>query len=145
MKEGTKMANLQNFMAKKFYGKLKNGKYCMTFEGYAYIAETATTTDYYVFSFHINEGPEGQMDRPYKRTMFENDLTFFFSGIRAQQGKENLDITPISFLQELQENKTPFNIWIENKTITRPDGSTKDVQNMYYREPKETTEVKEIE
>lgn len=97
-----------------FQPALQEGKYKVTMKSHEYVSHT--TADYIKFVFEIAEGD--QKGRELTENRFEKGFGVMVSHLRQQLGKENEAIQPISFFNELIENKTKFDIWVTKAVVS---------------------------
>ena len=95
-----------------FQPALQEGEYKVRMISHEYVSHPSA--DFIKFTFEITEGE--QKGRQLTENRFEKGFGVMVSHLRQQLGREDEAIQPISFFNELIENKTEFTIWV-TKTV----------------------------
>lgn len=120
---------LKDLMNKTFQKELAEGKHKATITNWTYNENTKNhNNDYIQLSLTI----DGELN--YKRNMFERDMSIFLSHTRKQLNKQNENINPTEYLNELVSNKTELDLWVAYPIVPTANGLRR-VQNMYWAEP----------
>lgn len=129
------MLNL--LMSKPFYAELGEGKNKVTLTGWKYTPhKTDPTNDYIEMTFNRSEG-----NIPYKRNMFERDISIAVSHIRRQLNMQNETLPDIGgFFDKLISDKIELDMWVTYPVVPTKNGPQKR-QNIYFLEPIETAET----
>ena len=125
------MNNLKNLMNNTFAGEIAEGKHTVTFKDFKYVEnENNPDNSYIAILFNI----DGK--REYKRNFFLRDMSILLSHTRRQLGRENEDIVPGVYLQELIDAQTELNIWFSYPVVATKSGPRR-VQNISWMPPAE--------
>lgn len=130
---------LKDLMSKTFTGEIKEGKHSVTLHAYQYVENNSNPDWDYIKMTFIIDGT-----REYARNMFERDISIMLSQTRRQLGRNNDDIDPYAYLEELSDNKTPLDMWFSYPTVATKTGA-KRVQNISWQEPTANTENEDKE
>ena len=93
-----------------FKPALAEGKYTVTLKSHEYVAHEKTP--YIRIEMTIKD-----TDRVVVENRFENTFPVMISHLRQQLKREQEEVIPTDFLDELIENKTEFNIWVVKRII----------------------------
>lgn len=125
------MNNLRDLMNNTFAGEIAEGKHTVTFKDFKYVEnENNPDNSYIVIIFNI----DGK--REYKRNFFLRDMSILLSHTRRQLGRENEDIVPGVYLQDLIDKQTELNIWFSYPVVATKSGPRR-VQNISWMPPAE--------
>ena len=125
------MNNLRDLMNKTFAGEIAEGKHTVTFQNFKYVEnENNPDNSYIAILFNV----DGK--REYKRNFFLRDMSILLSHTRRQLGRENEDIVPGVYLQELIDTQTELNIWFSYPVVATKSGPRR-VQNISWMPPAE--------
>lgn len=125
------MNNLRDLMNNTFAGEIAEGKHTVTFQDFKYVEnENNPDNSYIVIIFNV----DGK--REYKRNFFLRDMSILLSHTRRQLGRENEDIVPGVYLQELIDKQTELNIWFSYPVVATKSGPRR-VQNISWMPPAE--------
>ena len=125
------MNNLKNLMNNTFAGEIAEGKHTVTFKDFKYVEnENNPDNSYIAIIFNV----DGK--REYKRNFFLRDMSILLSHTRRQLGRENEDIVPGVYLQELIDAQTELNIWFSYPVVATKSGPRR-VQNISWMPPAE--------
>jgi len=120
---------LRDLLKTEFKGELKAGKHSTTLISWALKAnESNPDNDYIVVELATENGP-------YKRNLFEKDLTFFLAHVRRQLGRSHENVQPVAFLNHLRDTRTPFDMWVSYPTVPTARGMERR-QNINFMEPR---------
>ena len=97
-----------------FQPALQEGEYKVRMISHEYV--THPSADFIKFTFEITEGE--QKGRQLTENRFEKGFGVMVSHLRQQLGREDEAIQPISFFNELIENKTEFTIWVTKAVVS---------------------------
>ena len=125
------MNNLKNLINSTFAGEIAEGKHTVTFKDFKYVEnENNPDNSYIAILFNV----DGK--REYKRNFFFRDMSILLSHTRRQLGRENEDIIPGVYLQELIDAQTELNIWFSYPVVATKSGPRR-VQNISWMPPAE--------
>ena len=125
------MNNLRDLMNNTFAGEIAEGKHTVTFKDFRYVEnENNPDNSYIAIIFNV----DGK--REYKRNFFLRDMRILLSHPRRQLGRENEDIVPGVYLQELIDKQTELNIWFSYPVVATKSGPRR-VQNISWMPPAE--------
>ena len=125
------MNNLKNLINSTFAGEIAEGKHTVTFKDFRYVEnENNPDNSYIAIIFNI----DGK--REYKRNFFFRDMSILLSHTRRQLGRENEDIVPGVYLQDLIDKQTELNIWFSYPVVATKSGPRR-VQNISWMPPAE--------
>ena len=125
------MNNLKALMNNTFAGEIAEGKHTVTFKDFKYVEnENNPDNSYIAILFNV----DGK--RAYKRNFFLRDMSILLSHTRRQLGRENEDIVPGVYLQELIDTQTELNIWFSYPVVATKSGPRR-VQNISWMPPAE--------
>lgn len=125
------MNNLRDLMNNTFAGEIAEGKHTVTFQDFKYVEnENNPDNSYIAILFNV----DGK--REYKRNFFLRDMSILLSHTRRQLGRENEDIVPGVYLQELIDAQTELNIWFSYPIVATKSGPRR-VQNISWMPPAE--------
>ena len=125
------MNNLKNLINSTFAGEIAEGKHTVTFKDFKYVEnENNPDNSYIAILFNV----DGK--REYKRNFFFRDMSILLSHTRRQLGRENEDIVPGVYLQELIDAQTELNIWFSYPVVATKSGPRR-VQNISWMPPAE--------
>ena len=125
------MNNLKNLMNNTFAGEIAEGKHTVTFKDFRYVEnENNPDNSYIAILFNV----DGK--REYKRNFFLRDMSILLSHTRRQLGRENEDIVPGVYLQDLIDKQTELNIWFSYPVVATKSGPRR-VQNISWMPPAE--------
>ena len=125
------MNNLRDLMNNTFAGEIAEGKHTVTFKDFRYVEnENNPDNSYIVILFNV----DGK--REYKRNFFLRDMSILLSHTRRQLGRENEDIVPGVYLQDLIDKQTELNIWFSYPVVATKNGPRR-VQNISWMPPAE--------
>ena len=125
------MNNLRDLMNKTFAGEIAEGKHTVTFKDFRYVEnENNPDNSYIAILFNV----DGK--REYKRNFFLRDMSILLSHTRRQLGRENEDIVPGVYLQDLIDKQTELNIWFSYPIVATKSGPRR-VQNISWMPPAE--------
>ena len=125
------MNNLKNLINSTFAGEIAEGKHTVTFKDFKYVEnENNPDNSYIAILFNV----DGK--REYKRNFFLRDMSILLSHTRRQLGRENEDIVPGVYLQELIDAQTELNIWFSYPVVATKSGPRR-VQNISWMPPAE--------
>ena len=125
------MNNLKNLMNNTFAGEIAEGKHTVTFKDFKYVEnENNPDNSYIAILFNVDR------KREYKRNFFLRDMSILLSHTRRQLGRENEDIVPGVYLQELIDAQTELNIWFSYPVVATKSGPRR-VQNISWMPPAE--------
>ena len=125
------MNNLKNLINSTFAGEIAEGKHTVTFKDFKYVEnENNPDNSYIAILFNV----DGK--REYKRNFFFRDMSILLSHTRRQLGRENEDIIPGVYLQELIDAQTELNIWFSYPIVATKSGPRR-VQNISWMPPAE--------
>ena len=125
------MNNLRDLMNNTFAGEIAEGKHTVTFKDFKYVEnENNPDNSYIAILFNV----DGK--REYKRNFFLRDMSILLSHTRRQLGRENEDIVPGVYLQELIDAQTELNIWFSYPVVATKSGPRR-VQNISWMPPAE--------
>ena len=125
------MNNLRDLMNTTFAGEIAEGKHTVTFKDFKYVEnENNPDNSYIAILFNV----DGK--REYKRNFFLRDMSILLSHTRRQLGRENEDIVPGVYLQELIDAQTELNIWFSYPIVATKSGPRR-VQNISWMPPAE--------
>ena len=125
------MNNLKNLINSTFAGEIAEGKHTVTFKDFKYVEnENNPDNSYIAILFNV----DGKRD--YKRNFFLRDMSILLSHTRRQLGRENEDIVPGVYLQELIDAQTELNIWFSYPVVATKSGPRR-VQNISWMPPAE--------
>ena len=125
------MNNLKNLINSTFAGEIAEGKHTVTFKDFRYVEnENNPDNSYIAILFNV----DGK--REYKRNFFLRDMSILLSHTRRQLGRENEDIVPGVYLQELIDAQTELNIWFSYPVVATKSGPRR-VQNISWMPPAE--------
>ena len=125
------MNNLRDLMNNTFAGEIAEGKHTVTFQDFKYVEnENNPDNSYIVIIFNV----DGK--REYKRNFFLRDMSILLSHTRRQLGRENEDIVPGVYLQDLINKQTELNIWFSYPVVATKSGPRR-VQNISWMPPAE--------
>ena len=125
------MNNLRDRMNNTFAGEIAEGKHTVTFKDFKYVEnENNPDNSYIAILFNV----DGK--REYKRNFFLRDMSILLSHTRRQLGRENEDIVPGVYLQELIDKQTELNIWFSYPVVATKSGPRR-VQNISWMPPAE--------
>ena len=125
------MNNLRDLMNNTFAGEIAEGKHTVTFKDFRYVEnENNPDNSYIAIIFNI----DGK--REYKRNFFFRDMSILLSHTRRQLGRENEDIVPGVYLQDLIDKQTELNIWFSYPVVATKSGPRR-VQNISWMPPAE--------
>ena len=125
------MNNLRDLMNNTFAGEIAEGKHTVTFQDFKYVEnENNPDNSYIAIIFNV----DGK--REYKRNFFLRDMSILLSHTRRQLGRENEDIVPGVYLQDLIDAQTELNIWFSYPVVATKSGPRR-VQNISWMPPAE--------
>ena len=125
------MNNLRDLMNNTFAGEIAEGKHTVTFQDFRYVEnENNPDNSYIAIIFNV----DGK--REYKRNFFLRDMSILLSHTRRQLGRENEDIVPGVYLQDLIDKQTELNIWFSYPVVATKSGPRR-VQNISWMPPAE--------
>ena len=125
------MNNLKELMNNTFAGEIAEGKHTVTFKDFRYVEnENNPDNSYIAILFNV----DGK--RMYKRNFFLRDMSILLSHTRRQLGRENEDIVPGVYLQDLIDKQTELNIWFSYPVVATKNGPRR-VQNISWMPPAE--------
>ena len=125
------MNNLRDLMNNTFAGEIAEGKHTVTFKDFRYVEnENNPDNSYIAILFNV----DGK--REYKRNFFLRDMSILLSHTRRQLGRENEDIVPGVYIQELIDKQTELNIWFSSPVVATKSGPRR-VQNISWMPPAE--------
>lgn len=125
------MNNLRDLMNNTFAGEIAEGKHTVTFKDFRYVEnENNPDNSYIAIIFNV----DGK--REYKRNFFLRDMSILLSHTRRQLGRENEDIVPGVYLQDLIDKQTELNIWFSYPVVATKNGPRR-VQNISWMPPAE--------
>ena len=125
------MNNLRDLMNNTFAGEIAEGKHTVTFKDFRYVEnENNPDNSYIAILFNV----AGK--REYKRNFFLRDMSILLSHTRRQLGRENEDIVPGIYLQDLIDKQTELNIWFSYPVVATKSGPRR-VQNISWMPPAE--------
>ena len=125
------MNNLRQLMNNTFAGEIAEGKHTVTFKDFKYVEnENNPDNSYIAILFNV----DGK--REYKRNFFLRDMSILLSHTRRQLGRENEDIVPGVYLQDLIDKQTELNIWFSYPVVATKSGPRR-VQNISWMPPAE--------
>lgn len=125
------MNNLKALMNNTFAGEIAEGKHTVTFKDFRYVEnENNPDNSYIAILFNV----DGK--REYKRNFFLRDMSILLSHTRRQLGRENEDIVPGVYLQDLIDKQTELNIWFSYPVVATKNGPRR-VQNISWMPPAE--------
>ena len=125
------MNNLRELMNSNFAGEIAEGKHTVTFKDFRYVEnENNPDNSYIAILFNV----DGK--REYKRNFFLRDMSILLSHTRRQLGRENEDIVPGVYLQDLIDKQTELNIWFSYPVVATKSGPRR-VQNISWMPPAE--------
>ena len=125
------MNNLRDLMNSTFAGEIAEGKHTVTFKDFRYVEnENNPDNSYIAILFNV----DGK--REYKRNFFLRDMSILLSHTRRQLGRENEDIVPGVYLQDLIDKQTELNIWFSYPVVATKSGPRR-VQNISWMPPAE--------
>ena len=125
------MNNLRDLMNNTFAGEIAEGKHTVTFKDFRYVEnENNPDNSYIVILFNV----DGK--REYKRNFFLRDMSILLSHTRRQLGRENEDIVPGVYIQDLIDKQTELNIWFSYPVVATKSGPRR-VQNISWMPPAE--------
>ena len=125
------MNNLRDLMNTTFAGEIAEGKHTVTFKDFRYVEnENNPDNSYIAILFNV----DGK--REYKRNFFLRDMSILLSHTRRQLGRENEDIVPGVYLQDLIDKQTELNIWFSYPVVATKSGPRR-VQNISWMPPAE--------
>ena len=125
------MNNLRDLMNSTFAGEIAEGKHTVTFKDFRYVEnENNPDNSYIAILFNV----DGK--REYKRNFFLRDMSILLSHTRRQLGRENEDIVPGVYLQDLIDKQTELNIWFSYPIVATKSGPRR-VQNISWMPPAE--------
>ena len=125
------MNNLRDLMNNTFAGEIAEGKHTVTFKDFRYVEnENNPDNSYIAILFNV----DGK--REYKRNFFLRDMSILLSHTRRQLGRENEDIVPGVYLQDLIDKQTELNIWCSYPVVATKGGPRR-VQNISWMPPAE--------
>lgn len=125
------MNNLRDLMNNTFAGEIAEGKHTVTFKEFRYVEnENNPDNSYIAILFNV----DGK--REYKRNFFLRDMSILLSHTRRQLGRENEDIVPGVYLQDLIDKQTELNIWFSYPVVATKNGPRR-VQNISWMPPAE--------
>ena len=125
------MNNLRNLMNNTFAGEIAEGKHTVTFKDFKYVEnENNPDNSYIAILFNV----DGK--REYKRNFFLRDMSILLSHTRRQLGRENEDIIPGVYIQDLIDKQTELNIWFSYPVVATKSGPRR-VQNISWMPPAE--------
>ena len=125
------MNNLKNLINSTFAGEIAEGKHTVTFKDFGCVENENNPDTSYIVIFFLTEGK-----REYKRNFFLRDMSILLSHTRRQLGRENEDIVPGVYLQELIDAQTELNIWFSYPVVATKSGPRR-VQNISWMPPAE--------
>ena len=125
------MNNLRDLMNNTFAGEIAEGKHTVTFKDFRYVENENNPDNSYIAILFIVDGK-----REYKRNFFLRDMSILLSHTRRQLGRENEDIVPGVYLQELIDAQTELNIWFSYPVVATKSGPRR-VQNISWMPPAE--------
>lgn len=125
------MNNLKALMNNTFAGEIAEGKHTVTFKEFRYVEnENNPDNSYIAILFNVDD------KREYKRNFFLRDMSILLSHTRRQLGRENEDIVPGVYLQDLIDKQTELNIWFSYPVVATKNGPRR-VQNISWMPPAE--------
>ena len=125
------MNNLKNLMNNTFAGEIAEGKHTVTFKDFKYVEnENNPDNSYIAILFNVDR------KREYKRNFFLRDMSILLSHTRRQLGRENEDIVPGVYIQDLIDKQTELNIWFSYPVVATKSGPRR-VQNISWMPPAE--------
>ena len=125
------MNNLRDLMNNTFAGEIAEGKHTVTFKDFRYVEnENNPDNSYIAILFNV----DGK--REYKRNFFLRDMSILLSHTRRQLGRENEDIVPGVYIQDLIDKQTELNIWFSYPVVATKNGPRR-VQNISWMPPAE--------
>ena len=125
------MNNLRDLMNNTFAGEIAEGKHTVTFKDFRYVEnENNPDNSYIAILFNV----DGK--REYKRNFFLRDMSILLSHTRRQLGRENEDIVPGVYIQDLIDKQTELNIWFSYPVVATKSGPRR-VQNISWMPPAE--------
>ena len=125
------MNNLRNLMNNTFAGEIAEGKHTVTFKDFKYVEnENNPDNSYIAILFNV----DGKCE--YKRNFFLRDMSILLSHTRRQLGRENEDIIPGVYIQDLIDKQTELNIWFSYPVVATKSGPRR-VQNISWMPPAE--------
>lgn len=125
------MNNLRDLMNNTFAGEIAEGKHTVTFKDFRYVEnENNPDNSYIAILFNVDD------KREYKRNFFLRDMSILLSHTRRQLGRENEDIVPGVYLQDLIDKQTELNIWFSYPVVATKNGPRR-VQNISWMPPAE--------
>ena len=125
------MNNLKALMNNTFAGEIAEGKHTVTFKDFRYVEnENNPDNSYIAILFNV----DGK--REYKRNFFLRDMSILLSHTRRQLGRENEDIVPGVYLEDLIDKQTELNIWFSYPVVATKNGPRR-VQNISWMPPAE--------
>ena len=125
------MNNLRDLMNNTFAGEIAEGKHTVTFKDFRYVENESNPDNSYIAILFNVDGK-----REYKRNFFLRDMSILLSHTRRQLGRENEDIVPGVYLQDLINKQTELNIWFSYPVVATKSGPRR-VQNISWMPPAE--------
>ena len=125
------MNNLKNLMNNTFAGEIAEGKHTVTFQNFKYVENENNPDNSYIMILFNVDGK-----REYKRNFFLRDMSILLSHTRRQLGRENEDIVPGVYIQDLIDKQTELNIWFSYPIVATKSGPRR-VQNISWMPPAE--------
>lgn len=130
--------SLTELMNKKVYSRPKEGKHTLVLKS---VKEVSTENyEYLEFNTMLDD------EREFKVNMFERDLSFFQTALIKELKTEGCTFGEL--LARAIKEGTKFNVWINyNIATTDTDGktTTREYTNIYWSEPKATTDATNTE
>ena len=124
---------LNELMNSTFQKELSAGKHTVVLKKWTYKPETDPKNDYICLEMLVDG------DLHYKRNMFERDVSIFLSHTRRQLGKQDQNIEPKTYLNELVLSQTALDMWVAYPNVPTKNG-VRRVQNVYWMEPSQVAE-----
>ena len=125
------MNNLRDLMNNTFAGEIAEGKHTVTFKDFRYVENESNPDNSYIAIIFNVDGK-----REYKRNFFLRDMSILLSHTRRQLGRENEDIVPGVYIQDLIDKQTELNIWFSYPVVATKSGPRR-VQNISWMPPAE--------
>ena len=125
------MNNLRDLMNNTFAGEIAEGKHTVTFKDFRYVENENNPDNSYIMILFNVDGK-----REYKRNFFLRDMSILLSHTRRQLGRENEDIVPGVYIQDLIDKQTELNIWFSYPIVATKSGPRR-VQNISWMPPAE--------
>lgn len=126
--------SLTELMNKKVYSRPKEGQHTLVLKN---VKEVSTDSyEYLEFNTVLDD------EREFKVNMFERDLSFFQTALIKELKTEGCTFGEL--LARAIKEHTKFNVWIQYNVVSGTDQegkpTTREFTNIYWSEPKATTE-----